>query len=428
MEKNYAGFNDKQAAMTKSGYDKLVNEYLGYSKAPHSQEQCLLVISRFLDHFKDDHVSIRANFDAAKLDTAYMNKRQIIPISDEKIAELRKSTSFEGIYDFHDPLKYKIAVIKDKTPLHDYIGVIVSSNLPGWKKGMIKLEAKLVNDSLCRGVLFMLNGMPKVEGFLFGKDALWGDWHREGKTPERPAGKYEPVASRKLSDKTLYIKISSFSPGNAKNIDSVLRVNENALKTTPNLVLDLRDNGGGADYTYSPLLDYVYTNPVHHTGVSIFATEENIKGWKKYLDDDDRSTESKNSITGIINQMENNKGKWVSVSDDAVLSDYKKLEGPAKIVILINKGCASSTEQFLLFARQSSKVIFMGQNTSGTLDYSNVIETPFSCMPYTLRYSSSRSRRLDKNEGIDNIGIKPNYYLNANEDWIEKATAFLEHK
>src|SRR5471030_1366435 len=70
MEKNYAGFNDKQAGMTKDGYNKLINEYISYSKNPHAHENCLLIISQFLNHFKDQHVSIRSNFDATKLDSA----------------------------------------------------------------------------------------------------------------------------------------------------------------------------------------------------------------------------------------------------------------------------------------------------------------------------------------------------------------------
>ena len=185
MAKNYAGFKDKKAQMTDAGYEKLVNEYRAYSKEPHSTEKCLLIITQFLDHFKDHHVSVGINFDPYKKDSVFINQRQIIPISDEKIAELRKSTTFEGIYNFHDTAMYKIAVIKDKTPLHDYVGVIINSNLPGWKRGMIKFEGKLTTDSLAKGVLYIINQMPKVEYFYFGKKlhrrrlAAGGNYTRE---------------------------------------------------------------------------------------------------------------------------------------------------------------------------------------------------------------------------------------------------------
>jgi hypothetical protein len=427
METNYAGFKDKQTLMTKPGYDKLVKQYLGYANVPNSNEKCLLIINQFLAKFKDHHVGIRMNFDAAKLDSAYMAQRQIIPLTDEKIAALRRSTGFEGIYDFHDAAKYKIAVMKDVTELHDYIAVIVSSNLPGWKRGMIKWEGKMVTDSLASGVLYMLNGKPKPEGFYFGKDAIWGDWHREGTTPARPGGKYEAVASRKLSDKTLYLKISSFAPFNAKNIDSLITTNTDALKTMPYLIIDLRDNGGGSDYTFNPLMDYIYTNPIKSSGASLLSTDANIKGWAAKLDDEDRSEENKNSIRNTIKDLEANKGKWVGSSGDDTITGYKILPYPKKVVILINRNVASTTEQFLIYAKQSSKTIFMGENTSGTLDYSNWVEAPFSCMPYILRYSTSRSGRVDKGEGIDQTGIKPAKYLSPTDDWIKAAQAELEN-
>lgn len=427
IEKNYAGFQDKKIMMTEAGYQRIVNEYRNYSKEPHSREKCLLIISQFLDHFKDDHLSVGVNFDPYKKDSLFISQREIIPISDQKITELRQSTTFEGIYNFHDSLLYKIAVVKDKTPLHDYIGIIINSNLPGWKRGMIKFEGKLTSDSVAKGVLYIINQMPKQEYFRFAKNIIGGDWQREGTTREKMNYNFVPVASKKISEKTLYIKISNFSPSNAKNIDSIFKINAYNLQTMPNLVIDLRGNSGGADFTYKPLLPYLYTNPVKTIGVSLLSTDANISGWKKYLDNKDLSKDTKSAISNIIEELERHKGEWVSSADDEVSSNYQKLPRPAKVIILIDKGCASTTEQFLLAAKQSSKVLLMGQNTSGTLDYSNVVEAPFSCMPYILRYSSSRSRRLDHNQGIDNIGIKPDKYLLESDDWIKQATNLLEH-
>jgi hypothetical protein len=422
MEKNYAGFKDKQAIMTKAGYDKMLNEYLMLSAGSHSREKCLLIISQYLKSFKDHHVSIALNFDAAKLDSAYMAAREIVPLTDEKIAELRRSKGFEGIYDFHDAAKYKIAVMKDKSPLHDYMAVIVSSNLPGWKRGMIKWEGKLTGDSVVSGVLYMLNGMPKTENFYFAKDAIWFDWHREGTNPARPNSKYEPVAFRKLSNKTLYLKISSFDPSHAKNIDSIVKANQAVLLSTPNLVLDLRDNGGGADYAFGPLMNLVYTGPVKLIGNDLLSTDANIAGWKNYLNDDDLQESNRKSIESTIKVLTENKGKLVLHAGDNDIQHY-----PAKVVILINRGCASSTDQFLLFARESKKVTLMGESTSGTLDYSNVVKAPFSCMPYILRYSTSRSRRVDVGQGVDYEGIKPKIHLKNGDDWITEAQKLVEH-
>jgi C-terminal processing protease CtpA/Prc len=124
--------------------------------------------------------------------------------------------------------------------------------------------------------------------------------------------------------------------------------------------------------------------------------------------------------------MRANKGKLVNVFDDEIDSSFQKHAFPKKVVILINDNCASTTEQFLFAAKQSSKVILAGDHTEGVLDYSNVRETPFSCMPYTLGYSTSRSRRIAAGQAIDNVGIKPDVQLAADGDWIKEAQEILE--
>jgi len=430
MEQNYAGFKDKEALMTKAGYQKMVNEYIKYSKLPHINEECIFIISQYLNHFKDNHVYLVSKM-GSKTDSAFIKQRRIINISDERYKELLKSKSKEGIYNFKwDSAAYKIAVIKDKSPVHDYIGVIVSSNLPGWKKGMVKLYAKMENDSAAQGVLFMRNQMPSVNGFLFKGDEILGDWQRAGTVKEKEKfgnnDNDELFSSKKLDAKALYIKTGSFSLSFTNKIDSLFKANEEALKTMPYLVLDLRDNRGGGDAAYQPILPYVYANPVKEIGVDLYATEANITGWKKNGANPDLTDDEKKWFATAIANMEAHKGQWINWSNDGTFSDFKKLPNPSKIVILIDRDCGSSTEQFLLDARQSSKVILMGQNTSGTLDYSNWVETPFICFPYALRYSTTRSRRIDIGQGIDNVGIKPNKYLNPKDDWIKAAVDELE--
>lgn len=429
IEKNYAGFNDKLKTITKPVYDKMANDFITYSKDSLLGKKCLLLISEYLQKFRDDHIQISANFDGTMYDSVFMAKGEKINITDKQMEELGKvKTGYEGIYYFKSDSTYKIAVIKNKNALRDYVGVMVSSKLAHWKKGQVKFEAKQINDSLLRGVLYLRNHIPKVEWFFLGKNTIGGDWLREGVSEQDfGGGNYVPVASKKLSDKTLYIKISSFSPSNGKNIDSIIKANKDNLESMDNLVLDLRDNGGGSDFTFEPLIPYVANGTVKNIGVDALSTAINIKGWKKILEDKDIPDVNKASINRKIKLMEGNYGKLVNINDDD--SDvYKPTPFPKKVAILINQGCASTTEQFLLFARQSSKVILMGQSTQGTLDYANMRDANFICMPYILNYATTRSRRLDIGQGIDNVGIKPKVYFNKDVNWITEAAKLLEKK
>ena len=274
----------------------------------------------------------------------------------------------------------------------------------------------------------MRNHMPKLDYFFMGKNTIGGDWLREGSVKDTTTYNYEPVASRLLNNQTLYMKISSFAPSNAKNIDSMVKHRDKELRSLPYLVIDLRNNGGGSDFTYSPLLPYLYTSPVKNIGVDVYSTDATIAGWKLILKDNDIPESSKEEIRTMIAKMEAGKGTFVNIVDDTIDSSFQSLTNPARIVILVDKNCASTTEQFLLFARQSSKVIIAGEKTQGTLDYSNMGEASFSCMPYKLEFATTRSRRLDIGQGIDNMGIKPNYHLQPGTDWIKEALKLLKKK
>jgi hypothetical protein len=435
IEQNFAGYPDRVKAISKEVYDKEVGKLLQLTRNKFASDNCLLIIDQYLGLFKSNHLGFSARMDFSKIDTAFVNSRPRYEITDKKLEQLKRSRSWEGIYIFVHDSSYKVAVIKDPTPLHDYIGVIIESKLPTWKKGMIKFEGKLNSDSSIMGLLYMRNHRPKREGFGLweNNNRISGDWRREGtqKPPLPPlgrttAGRSLPVEGKRLSPKTFYLKIESFDLDLRPMIDSVMKANEAVLNTTPNLILDLRDNGGGSDNCWAPLVPYFYTSPIKLIGVDILATETTIAGWKKYLTDPNLSKENIKDINDKVSMMEKAKGQWVNIFDDQVDSSYTPKPFPQKIVILINKGCGSSTEELLMAARQSSKVILAGENTIGNLDYSNVVETPFSCFPYALLYATTRSRRVNIGQGIDNIGIAPQFRLQKDADWVEEARKLVE--
>jgi peptidase S41-like protein len=436
FENNYAGFKDKLDTISKAVYKKKTKKLLRLSKGKYLQDNCILIIRQYLDLFNDRHVGFYMTADPYKIDTAFVNQRKLFELKDEKISALQKSKKegWEGIYYFTHDSSYKIAVVKDNTPLHDYVGVIVDSKLPTWKKGMLKWEGKLINDTLLYGILYMRNHRPKFEGFDLNKNKISGDWLREGTLKEirkQQPGKtvpYVSVDSKKLSEKTFYIKISTFQLSNAKSIDSMIKASSDILDTIPNLIIDLRNNGGGSDYSFEPLIKYLNTGPFKTIGVDVLASEGNIKGWKKYLENPDMPDENRVRTKEKIAKMEGQKGQFVNIYDDEIDSSYTPRPFPKKIAILINRGCGSTTEQFLLMARQSSKVILIGENTYGSLDYSNLVEIPLFCFPYKLSYPTTRSRRLDIGQGIDNIGIAPDHYLKKDADWISEAVKVLEQK
>lgn len=438
IEKNFSGFADNLKLLTEKAYRKKVEELTKLTHNRFGSDNCILIIEKYLDLFKSHHLGFSFASDPYKTDTAFVNQRPRFNFTDEQMARLKASKSWEGIYIFIHDSSTKVAVIKDPTPLHDYIGVTLESTRSTWKKGMIKFEGKLKNDSLMTGLLYMRNHRPKLEGFQLWDEnnMIGGDWRREGSPPQKkaqaasgPAVERMPtIFAKSLTPNSFYLKMGSFDLDYKPVIDSIMKVNEALLNSTPNLVLDLRDNGGGADMCWAPLIPYFYTNPIKTVGNDILATETTISLYKKYLDDKNLSKEDIEDLNKQIAKMEKAKGQWMNHFADQTDSSYQRKPFPKKIVILINRWCGSSTEELLLAAKQSSKVVLAGENTIGNLDYSNVVSMPFSCFPYTLYYPTTRSRRLNIHQGIDNVGIAPTYRLNEKDDWIKEALKIAEQQ
>ena len=400
-----------------------------------SSDNCILIISQYLRMFKSFHLGYYSNLDRYKTDTDFVNQRPLFDITDKDIARLKKSRSWEGIYYFARDSSIKIAVIKDPTPLHDYVGVTLETTQPTWEKGMIKIEGKLVNDSVMEGLYYMRHHRPEEQGFGLwnNNNMITGDWRREG-TPKMEVGQNSSggrpsskrIDAKSLTPNTFYIKMASSDIASTHLIDSIVKANEGLLHATPNLILDTRNNGGGGDESWEPFIPYFYTNPIKMIGADLLASQTTLSVLKKLLENKDLPKEAVDYYTKKIAKIESAKGQWVTINEDETYPPLQPTPFPQKVIIIANRQCGSASEEFLLAARQSKKVIIVGENTTGNLDYSNIVTTPFLCYPYTLQYATTRSRRLDIGQGIDNVGIAPNIYLEKGKDWIEEALKIAE--
>jgi len=242
-----------------------------------------------------------------------------------------------------------------------------------------------------------------------------------------------------LSDSTFFIRANSFD-GFKDKIEKTIKDHWKDIMCRPNLVIDIRGNGGGQDDEWQMLFRLIYTSPFLSKGVEWYACEDNIKG---YEDDIKNGTlrggeEGLKWTQSLLDEMKKNPGGFVvhpmMGKDDTVKEDtvYKY---PRRVGIIISEGNGSSAEEFLLAAKRSGKVTLFGdQNTAGVLDYSNSVPVDLPSGKYYMRYPMSRSRRLPDNP-IDNIGIAPdvlipyppNYQLFDKLDiWVDYVKDWLE--
>lgn len=384
-------------------------------------DSCGKYLSLYTSWFKDNHLRVRRNrtYLGSTTNEEIKSEPRLYNINFDSICNTGKS--IEGIWV---GFRGKIAISKQTNG--DYIGIAI--NYPKYVSNQVMFEF-----SQCDNNVFNLTSFSHINSrTLKGKASL----HLNNKALEIHGNtRFVRQTSDKISDKAFLFSYKPKFP-NGTNIfpletylsDSTyfLRVtdfydeysNEIVIKhwdeimARPNLIIDLRHNGGGQDNYYEMLANLMYTNPYESKGVEWYASEGNIKLFEDAL----KNGKIRDGEEGIkwtealLSAMKNNVGGFVTHP----MSGYDNVEKmdsiylyPKKIGIIINEGNASSAEQFLLAAKNSKKVTLFGnQNTAGVLDYSNAVFEEFPSGNYKLTFPMTRSQRLPEYP-IDNIGIAP---------------------
>ena len=428
LESNYAGFKDKVTPKNIKKYKDFTADKEQVVTKAKNKSQCYFIINQWMSYFNDNHLYTGLNAEAIekiqpqKLQTDFPIEK--LTVSEALIKKLESAKGIEGIYTKKGE-GFSIAVLKNKNPFRDYVAIVIKSSDSKFENGTVLAELKEKSEN----EYFLLYNSAHMLAFATIKPKngeLISGFVKNGK--EIVDNENYNFEAKFLNENTLYFNIPSFSWEAKPMVDSLFVAQKENLSKSANLIIDLRNNGGGSDDVYSVISPYLYTQPIKGIGVDMYASNDNIKGWELMLQDPNLPSDNKAEYQKMVDKLKLKLNQNVNIVEDYIDSSYTPLLFPKNVVILINEGCASSTEQFLLEAIQSKKVTLMGQNTSGTLDYSNLRESDFCEMPYILWTPTTRSRRIDIGEGIDGIGIKPTIYLTEKQDWIKEALRFLNNK
>lgn len=244
-------------------------------------------------------------------------------------------------------------------------------------------------------------------------------------------GQNSPPSFSRIDSMICLLKIPSFDNAHKHNLDSLVKANHALIASTPYLIIDLTDNGGGSDNTYDILLPYVYSKAVTLDLVEMWSSPDNIKQFEKCATDTTQSQEERKLCAERAERMKKHLHSFVNIYN---MDTYEKAPEtiysfPKKVAILTDKKNGSSAEQFLLEAKQSSKVITFGTgNTSGTLDYSNLY---FEYLPSNKRgvaIPTSRSLRLPQ-KPFDPFGFSPDVKIDIDtKDKIKFITDYLKRQ
>jgi len=439
FEKNDAGFQyviDRKGENSYATHNKLYTE-----KALEISDlnECHTLLNDWTEYFRKGHLNVQLIYQSQntaeksgpsdiEIIEKYKNAEQFKIDKqefDNYIDKLGDNPGFEGVW-ISEP--YTIGIIKDdKNSNREYVGFIINSTSPYWQENQVKLEILKSNEGMYRMKYYM--GDHSVEDIevveLYGKNYINAGFINLkralplSKTEENIERYYNSKYANKpfiekVSDNTILLKIPSFKYSNKKHIDSLLNSNDDLIQSTENLIIDVRFNGGGSDGSYEKITPYLYTNPIRGIGVAFLSTELNNKRMLDFINDPERSDEDKKWAKESLETLNKHIGEFVNLKESIVSIDTLKnvYSNPKNVAILINEYCGSTTEQFLLEAKQSKKVKLSPSKE------------------FKLWYGLSISYRIPEMI-IDERGMQPDYYFDNTikpYEWINKTIEIMNYK
>lgn len=215
---------------------------------------------------------------------------------------------------------------------------------------------------------------------------------------------------RLVSDSVAMIRVPSFAVERRAAVDSIVESHDAELASRPLMIVDVRQNGGGGDGTFYPLLPLLKTRPFRLPGLDHRATADNADRWRELAERFGGDEETRAGMWAFADSLRRAAPGWLRGPATTTLRVEPARNAPRVVAILTDRWCASACEQFLYLARQSSKVHVYGEPTAGAVDYLNLVPAPMPSEERVLLYPISRSRRLPA-EPLDPTGIVPDIGL-----------------
>lgn len=402
-------------------YNKFSDSVANVSDNITNDGDCVELLNEWAHFFRKGHVGVSYAANASKNDKESNNEvknynpKTYVIDTIKLFNQLRQQNSSYGIVGVWEQRSYTMAIVPDTIDSkRDYVGIVLSTSKPEWKLGQVKAE--FFNTDSGNYVNYYMSDRSLVKGdYEYSTENLRTArfyWTRSAEyVPSTDQEQFSIYSTREplfkqINDETVLLRVPSFEYTNRKKINELLTENAQFLDSAKYFIIDLRGNGGGSDNSFSRILPYIYTNPIKLHSVEIRATPLTYASYKEM---------TKRSFVfrlyfalSLKKKFKKNMGSYFNLFKDSIMikDHLKPREYPQKVFVVVDEDCASSTEQFILNAEQSSKTTIIGKRTYGAIDVSNIVNTDFPNNKYRLYYAASRSLRMSSRK-IDDIGIEP---------------------
>ena len=414
VEADYAGFPTKTAGDKLAEYDRAKSD--ARAAIAQEPERAVMEIRNLLGWFEDGHLGLSgppsgSSGPAGERSGEGVSAKRTVTEEDARAAYTADPQSIAGIWSTPSG-SYRLAIVPSEAVEGAYDAAILASQSSNWVAGDIK--ARIGQDGQAT---WWMGDRSEREVDAWVSDAairlaevdvtLLRDFPSTGIDRDRivPA---DAFFLRQMSPETLWLRLPDFASENRKTIEALLADNDALIRSTPNLIVDIRDNSGGSDASYERLMSYLYTRPIYSIGVEFRNTPRNVETLASQIAGLDLPQETLDYVNSLLDRMRTSDADWVQSDPRGFsITTYPEVMPFPQRVGILGTGAASSGDQFVIDARFSRKTTLFGGPSAGVIDFSNVIGALLpSNGDYRLRWPTSRSGRLPE-EPLDNVGVQP---------------------
>lgn len=228
---------------------------------PRAELNCRYYLQKYLTVVRDKHLSVSAG------DATTDYKKFDYSVSEELPAIVAKATDSTdevvGIYAYYD--SYKVAVVPEGKVEGRYLGVILEAKPEEWKPGMVKFVLTKTSDGY-DGLFYDEDFVSEYRRIQFKAGRLYPrQWIKETAAVNYVIDPYDMDEDlfqyKSLNEDTHYVRLGSFSGQNSNYAlaDKLRREMESKIKGG-NIIVDLRNNGGGGRRTSDLFLNFLKKN------------------------------------------------------------------------------------------------------------------------------------------------------------------------
>lgn len=247
-------------------------------------------------------------------------------------------------------------------------------------------------------------------------------WGRPGDESLDAADPQAPTF-RTLAPGRHLLSLPSFMPQYRPVLNQIISEHGAQMAAADALVVDVRGNAGG-DAIYFPLAPYFLANAIRISDDTSLRASPRTVAWFEQL----RAQQGEHGawLDGPLQAMRQAEpGAIIPYREGSVdgLAEYP--EKPGQVLVLQDRGVGSAAEAFIYHARQSAKVVTIGEPTRGNIDYMQVSmrEVGDGRFGYWFGWPMYFNRALPA-ASVDDEGYAPDVRIDA--DALAFAQAWLD--